>query len=684
MCSLINIYFRLHLLLVLFIIVSGCSVKQETLFLDDFNTTKQGPYSIAVGAHTEYHYLHEAAPKGKWEVSTFTWHTMLPWSVRANSEGDNQMVCDLVNTLTSHTHPLLCAGNRFWGDYDLSVNLNLESDEKMCGIIARYQNDRCYYLFCLDKGKVQIKYVNHARAFHEPYMEILSEVEHNLELGTDLTMQFSVRGNRLSGKIGDLLIEAHDDRYALGKVALVSDIPVKYNWVKVSSTRNEKEAFEAREDNYKKEIREARESIPGMVVWKKLDIKGFGVGRNLRFGDLDGDGELDVLITQVKRHGPGDANSEVGCMTAMTFDGERIWQIGNPDRANAELTNDVGIQIHDINNDGRNEVIYCKDLEIVVAEGLTGKILYKALTPKVTNKDPKERQNIFDRILGDCLFFCDLSGKGYKGDIIIKDRYKRVWAMNSNLQVLWYNFINTGHYPYSYDIDGDGKDEVALGYSLIDEDGSIIWSLDDQLNEHADGVAVLPYKEGEDPILLCAASDEGIFFADKNGTILKHHYLGHVQNPAAANFRDDMPGLETVSINFWGNQGIINFFNAEGDPYLSIEPNQYGSMCLPVNWTGNSEELFVLNANVDEGGIYDGYGRKILDFLPDGHPDMCNAVLDITGDCRDEIVVWDHFKIWVYTQDDNPKKGKLYRPIRNSLSNYSNYQASVSMPGWKE
>ena len=105
-------------------------------------------------------------------------------------------------------------------------------------------------------------------------------------------------------------------------------------------------------------------------------------------------------------------------------------------------------------------------------------------------------------------------------------------------------------------------------------------------------------------------------------------------------------------------------------------------MCLPLNWTGASEEFFVLNANVDQGGAYDGWGRKVLEFPDDGHPDMCYAVLDITGDCRDEIVVWDPNEIWVYTQDDNPKDGRLYNPVKNPLYNYSNYQATVSLPGW--
>jgi hypothetical protein len=107
-------------------------------------------------------------------------------------------------------------------------------------------------------------------------------------------------------------------------------------------------------------------------------------------------------------------------------------------------------------------------------------------------------------------------------------------------------------------------------------------------------------------------------------------------------------------------------------------------MCLPLNWTGTGEEYFVHNPNVKEGGVFDGYGRRVLSFPGDDHPDMCNAVLDITGDCRDEIVVWDQNRMWVYTQSDNPKSGKLYKPIRNPLYNYSNYQATVSIPGWSE
>jgi hypothetical protein len=229
-------------------------------------------------------------------------------------------------------------------------------------------------------------------------------------------------------------------------------------------------------------------------------------------------------------------------------------------------------------------------------------------------------------------------------------------------------------------MDEDGKDELAIGYSLLDDDGSVIWSLDDQVKDHADGVSIVKLREDLPLTFLNAASDEGMFFADMQGKIFKHHYIGHGQNPAVLNLRDDLPGLESLSINFWGNQGIIHYYDAEGNIIHEFEPVQRGSMCLPINWTGKTEEFFVLSPNVEQGGLFDGWGRKAVVFPDDGHPDLCNAVLDLTGDVRDEIVVWDPNEVWVYTQDDSPKAGKLYEPKRNPLYNYSNYQMTVSTP----
>ncbi|TVR61903.1 MAG: hypothetical protein EA426_02620, partial [Spirochaetaceae bacterium] len=94
--------------------------------------------------------------------------------------------------------------------------------------------------------------------------------------------------------------------------------------------------------------------------------------------------------------------------------------------------------------------------------------------------------------------------------------------------------------------------------------------------------------------------------------------------------------------------------------------------------------LFLHNTHPVNGGMFDGWGRPVVLFPDDGHPTMCNAVLDVTGDCRDEIVAWNADEIWIYTQEDSPRTGRLYKPVRNSLCNSSNYQASISLPGWSE
>ena len=660
---------------------------QETVLLeDDFEQYRSGLFFPTVGAHTEYHYLSEAGPKGNWAVSTFRSEVASQRAWRVIREGEEAVMAQTYENRWKHCHPMLVGGDPLWTDYTLAVRFAPETGQGRSGVVFRYRNDRCHYFFGVEDDKALLKMVKHATAFRKPYEEVLAETPLSWERGAYIEARIQVQGSHIRAELGDeAVLEATDFTYQEGSIGLVSDVPARYAHVRVTTSAAEYERVNVLIRDRGKEERDLQEANPKPVLWKKFDVKDFGMGRNLRFGDLTGNGVVDILVGQVVHHGPKDRNSELSCLTAVNLDGDVLWQIGEPDPWKNHLTNDVAFQIHDLDGDGRNEVVYCMGQEIIVADGATGNTKRRAPTPE-TPADTRPPYNKFPRILGDSLLFCDLRGIGRPSDIIIKDRYRSFWALDDQLQVLWHAQCNTGHYPFACDVDGDGKDELAIGYSLFDHDGKQLWSLDGALRDHADGVALVQFqgKPDEEPRLMCAASDEGMFFADIRGNILKHHFLGHVQNPAVANFRPDLPGLETVSINFWGNQGIIHFFDANGDLYHDFEPCQHGSMCLPVNWTGKPGEFFVLSPNVEEGGMFDGWGRKVVTFPADGHPDMCYAVLDITGDCRDEIVVWDPSELWVYTQDNNPRPGGLYRPKRNPLCNYSNYQASVSLPGWSD
>jgi hypothetical protein len=665
----------------------GQNTADTELFSDDYRALPPGMLSSdASGALTEYHYL-PTATRGNWSISTFRFDAASQRAWRVIAENGRPVMQQSYTAPTAdrtHTHPMLVAGDPLWSDYLVETSFAPETDDGgMAGIVVRYRNDRRYYFVGVAGQKAVLKKVDQGSAFHQLNDTVLAEAALAWKPGGYLALAVSVNGDHLLAMIGTTNVarlEARDTTFAAGKIGFTSDMPTRFGAVRVTTTPEAMEKFVVARAARRSEEDRLVAANPQMVLWKKVSLGEFGTGRNLRFGDLNGDGKLDVLIVQQQRHGPKDRFSEVGCLTAMTFEGEILWQNGRPDPWNTRLSNDVGVQIHDLDGDGSNEVIFCRDFEIVVADGATGKTKYKAPTPETPTNTPTPPR--FPRILGDSLMFADFRGLGAKRDLIVKDRYRNIWAYNDRLELLWTLALNAGHYGFPYDINGDGRDELAIGYSLVSPDGKVLWSNDKVLQDHADGVAVVRFKDGAEPRVLCAASDEGIFFADLQGRILKHYQLGHVQNPTVADLRPDLPGLETVTVNFWGNQGIVHFFDADGNLYHDFEPAQHGSMMLPVNWTGQPGEFWALSPNAVEGGLFDGWGRRVVRFPADGHPDLCVAALDLTGDCRDELVVWDSYELWVYTQSDNPRSGQLYKPRRNPLWNESNYRANVSLPGW--
>jgi rhamnogalacturonan endolyase len=658
------------------------------LLQEDFSGFDVGMFSADVGPHTEYHFLQAAAPRHGWSVACFATGpgAGTAWWVATETETETEtgrhVMRQTHSNEKSHTHPILTAGDELWGDYVLRVAMRPETRLGRCGVIVRYHNSRCYTFFGFEGPSLVLLQVAHESAFHTPSETVLAATPCIWEPGADYTLEVSVQGNRIEASIDNLgTLSALNDSYRRGKIGLLSDGPAVYASVEVTAQSQAVEHFHIARSQRQRELDDLRASYPKPVVCRRLSTSSFGVGRNVRFGDIDGDGELEIVLGQMNAHGPGDAYSEVGCITAMDLRGEVLWQSGEPDPDRYQLTNDVAFQVHDIDGDGLAEVIYTRDFELVIADGRTGAVRNRVPTPVA--RKPADK---FARILGDCLFFCDLRGTGRAADIVIKDRYWHFWVYDDQLQLQWQGDCNTGHYPFAYDIDGDGHDELAIGYSMYDHDGSLLWSLQDQLEEHADGIAIVDWMEqpGSKPRILYAASDDGLVLADLEGNILRHHRIGHAQNPVIGKFRHDLPGLQAVSINFWGNQGILHFYDGDGNIYHDAEPVNLGSMCLPINWTGEGTELFVHSANSTHGGMFDGWGRPVVMFPDDGHPDLCNAVVDLTGDCRDEVIVWDQHEMWVYTQDDGPKTGPLYCPVRNSLSNDSNYRATVSLPGWTE
>ncbi len=685
--------FSFYLIIIISLLSNISANSQDKILLsDNFSKLDTGlVIPPGIGPHAEYHFLKSLMPKGNWSVTCFqSREADHAWSVKV-VDGAKVME-QTYNRTIDFSHPTIDAGNIFWGDYKAEVTMSPLALEGRTGLLFRLHNDRCYYFYGMYNQKIVILKLNHGVSYRKENRQVLAEQEYPWKLNQKYTLAVEVVGNTYTASLnGKKIFTVKDDLFARGKIGLTSDKPARFYSVKVTTNASEAERIAKETNAQSMEWADLQTKNPKLKLWKKIDIKGFGTWRNVRFGDLNGDGQIDVLIGQVEDHSlPYNSFVELSCLTAITLDGKILWQTGTPKKIPHELANDVAFQIYDIDGDGKNEVIYTMGCKLIIADGATGKIKKSVPTPErreeQTDRITKKVVKVWDRILGDCLFICDLRGLGRPQDLVIKDRYENFWVLDEKLNVRWTAKCTTGHYPYARDIDGDGKDELFIGYSMYKDSPKAIYSWDSTIKDHNDGVAAVNFRATPDSKIevMSAASDEGMIFANTKGDILKHYYVGHVQNPVIANFRDDLPGLETVTVNFWGNQGIFHFLDANHNIYYDMEPVNYGSMCLPVNWTGKSEEFFIISANIKQGGMFDGWGRKVVSFPDDGHPDLCNAVLNLTGDVRDEVVVWNETDLWVYTQDDSPKKGKLYNPVRNQLFNESNYKVSVSEPGWSK
>ena len=79
---------------------------------------------------------------------------------------------------------------------------------------------------------------------------------------------------------------------------------------------------------------------------------GFGAGRNVRFGDLDGDGQLDMLIAQNVPKVRGDAFDHISASPRSRSTAACSGSRAGPIPRNGLLTNDTPFQIHDLDGDG--------------------------------------------------------------------------------------------------------------------------------------------------------------------------------------------------------------------------------------------------------------------------------------------------------------------------------------------
>ena len=666
-------------------------MKNVVLSNEDFQDFPIGefPYDKDHTAMGEYQYVVANGYHGNWVdmVCNSSYNGTGPTWLITERDGRHFMESMRIEKNRPHRmFPTLETGKHQWKDYEVSVSVRRLSQKGMAGLVFSMNHSIDTLVFYLDgKDKAAVAYR------HKEEVQILKEVSFPHGCDQEYRLKVECDGRIAKVYVDDQeLFRVENDLVARGgKVGITADCPSRFADFKVCVSEKTKQEIDVAELAVKETETEEMKKHPKMKLWKKIDLKNFGTSRQIRFGHLTGTDEWYVVLAQMQKRICRDAYGFISCLTAIDLEGNVLWQLGEPSDKTEELgkvSADMAFQVYDIDGDGRDEVIVGWDFEIRILDGRTGTIKKSAKTPFSDDNDADligvpYQTYAFERINPDGIRICNFRGKERPADILIKDRYCRIYALDEDLNVMWKfkSPTNTGHCPLPIDIDGDGKDELLVGYKLLDSDGQMLWSYPIS-EDHTDEIVAGKWMPGEDEgHFACVSGKAGFFIGDFYGNIVARDMVGHAQRVSIANYCPEREGREIVVTNYWGHQGVIFLYDCYGNQIWEMENEMNGNILAPVNWDGDGTELILTNADAKKGGLLNGRGVRAVEFPDDGHPVLCCESLDLTGDERNELVVWDYHSMYIYTQDDCPKE-QTYHPVQFPIYNASNYRGEYSYP----
>jgi hypothetical protein len=381
------------------------------------------------------------------------------------------------------------------------------------------------------------------------------------------------------------------------------------------------------------------------ILLGKIDVRQAGVRSKMLVGDINGDGRMELVMVQANggiddRYVP----HQVICVTAYDLDGQMLWQVGKPDEHAGGPGSDYPAQIYDIDGDGYHEVLCVMDGRFLVLDGRSGKV-------KASHALPDEHAH-------DCIIICNLRGMPYAQDIILKDRYRRLWALDRDFNLLWTYEGNPGHYPWVYDFDGDGRDEVMAGYDMLDHDGTKRWSCRD-LDDHADCIWVGDVDgDPEGACEIVIGGSVTVMYNAAGDELWRYEGSIESQHIALGRFRDDLPGLQVAGLDRIergdgkdrrsGKDGI--FLLDSGGREVWKEDRQTPGWLTIIetirNW--DEGELDYILAYRRGGGvmptIYDGHQNVVAEFPVDGY--VVHA--DLLGSGLEQVIIYNDAEAQIF------------------------------------
>lgn len=634
------------------------------LYKEDFKDFPLGefPYDHEHSAAGEYQTMVYPGYYGSFydPIQLHQWRCMNGSWIISNIDGKRylrQNRGDYAKGHFSDVYSMLMFKDDIYGSYTLEGKMRLLQTNLGGGFAFNYITSRHYNAVLFFEDSIKLIHKN------QDQLLILKEVPFRLDEYKYYNIRIEIKKDFKLYVDDSLFIEATLDMHNKTRCGVISKVSALYTDLMVYMDDMEYIESIALKNEDNDRILKKREKYAKLKLLKKLDISNGGAARQIRFGHK-ADGKPFFIMAQHQKLIMRDSFAQIECLTAYDFDGNILWQKGENNNTydTTVISCDLPFQIGDYNNDGRDELIYSADFKIFICDAETGKGIASYKTP-LTDELMKDRP--YKRLNVDAIRLADFEGLGYKGNLIIKDRYENVFALDHNMNIMWrYHLKNTGHFPYIYDFDNDGRDEMFVGYSMVDHNGEILWSMPIE-SDHTDEIIYTNTKKNDVKRLYLASGNEGFNVVSLDGSIYKHNEIGHAQRISIADYNGDGEN-EVCVTSFWGANNICYMFDSDANKVKEYEFETNGIVITPVSYDG---EHMLIIANSIEGLIDYDLDRVVL-FPDDGHPNLCQEALDLDNDGISEIILWDSNSMYIYKAESFKPGLKLDSYPENAMSNY--------------